>query len=190
MAPNRNAATQDPIVDRWQSHLQYAVEAGIAPQIALGQSADALTALIGLAALRLLLETCSDMSAPLLTSGGASGAWLAALMQPQNGVQAHSPTAVTIYLGADPASVVASTGTLPRTPFGLRPSADRGLPNGYRDAVAPALQPAAPFTWEALPLRTLEPVGGLLGLNAGGGWLGWLGLLLALALVIGALVSS
>lgn len=190
MAPNRHAATQDPIVDRWQSHLQYAVEAGIAPQIALGQSADALTALVGLAALRLLIESRSDMSAPLLTAGGASGAWLAVLMQPQNGAPTHSPFAMTIFLGADPASVVASAGTLPRLPYGLRSPADRFLPVGFRDAIAPPLQPASPFTWESLPLRALEPVGGLMGLHVPGAWLGWLGLLLAIGLVVGALIAS
>ncbi len=190
MAPNRHAATQDPIVDRWQSHLQYAVEAGTAPQIALGQSSDALTALIGLAALQLLIETRSDMSAPLLTAGGASGAWLGALMQPQNGAPAHSPSALNIYLGADEANAIAAAGTLPRPPFGLRAPADRGLPAGFRAAIAPPLQPGAPFTWESLPLRTLEPLGGLSGVNARGAWLAWLGFLLAVALVVGALVSS
>jgi hypothetical protein len=190
MAPNRRTATQDPIVDRWQSHLQYAVEAGIAPHVALGQSADALTALIGLTALQLLIEARSDMSAPLLTAGGTSGAWLAALMQPQNGVAGHSPSALTIYLGADAASAIAAAGILPRPPAGLRPPADRALPVGFRDGAAPALQPASPFIWESLPLRALEPVGGLASIPTRGAWLGWLGLILALVLVVGALVAS
>ncbi len=189
MAPYRNAATQDPIVDRWQSHLQYAVEAGIAPHIALGLSADALTACIGLAALQLLIETRSDMSAPLITVGGASGAWLDALMLPQNGVAARSPSAQTLFMGVDPASALASAATLSRPPLGLRHPADRALPVGYRAAIAPVLQPASPFTWESLPLRALEPVGGLTGVNPHGSWFGWLGLILALALVVGALVS-
>ncbi len=190
MAPNRPAATQDPIVDRWQAHLQYAVEAGIAPQIALGHSPDALTALIGLAALQLLIETRGDMSAPLLTTGGASGAWLAALMQAQNGAPGRSPSALAIYLGADSACTVASANILPHTPPGLRAPGDRALPVGFRDNFAPSLQPASPFTWESLPLRALEPVGGLPALHAPGAWLAWLGLALALALVVGALVNS
>jgi hypothetical protein len=154
MAPNR---TEDPILTEWQAELHHAIEAGASPQVALGYSAGVLPALVGLDALRRLIDQRRDVTAPLVTAGGPSGAWLSALAQPQNGTPLHSPGTITLYTGADPGTHLASGGTLPLPPTGVPARNDRGLPHGFAERAAPALAPAAPFAWELLPLRVLEP---------------------------------
>lgn len=184
MLPNRDL---DPILSVWQAELQYAVEAGVAPQIALGHSDNALTALVGTETLRRLVELRSDVTSPLVAAGGPSGAWLSPLTQPQNGVDARTPSMVTLFTGADAATHISSGATLPLHPTGLRPARERNLPAGYRDLLAPALQPALPLTWESLPWRLLEPHPEAAALPAGP-WLGWLALGFSAVLILGALV--
>ncbi len=206
MAPNRRA---DPILTEWQSELHYAIEAGASPQVALGYSTGVLPALVGLDALRRLIDQRQDVTVPLVAAGGPDGAWLAALTQPQNGAPLHSPAMVTLYTGADLGTHLAAGGTLPAPPAGTHPPSDRGLPRGFADRMAPALAPAAPFAWDLLPLRVLEPprsdkggpgperagtaypgtegAGALVGLPAGAA-AGWLALALVALLIIGSLV--
>lgn len=186
MAPNR---TPDPILTEWTAELHYAIEAGVAPQVALGYSPGPLPALVGLDALRRLVDQRNDLTMPLVWAGGPSGAWLAALMQPQNGTPVHSPSLRTFYTGADPACHVSSGAMLPQHPAGFHAPDSRNLPAGYAGQIAPALQPAAPFAWESMPLRALEPVSGApVGLPTAGAWPGWLALALATILIVGSLL--
>jgi hypothetical protein len=168
--------------------------------MALGSSNGVLPALAGLDALRRLVDKRNDMTTPLVSAGGPSGAWLAALAQPQNGTPVHSPSMHTLYTGDDPAAHLASGATLPRPPAGLRAPGSRNLPPGFAALIAPATQPAIPFAWESLPLRTLEsappsappsalpPGAGQAGLLGAGRWGGWLGLALAALLIVGSIL--
>lgn len=192
---------QAPVLHAWHSDLNDSIEAGIAPTIPLGMSDAALTALPSLSLLRDLAAQRTDMSVPTALAGGGSGAWLMALFinaesadgQPPataDGASAErvSPPPVLSYAGADAATYMASAGILPRAPVGLQPVTDRGLPAGVRDAVAPALQPAAPVAWENVPFRLLETAGGATGLPAASPLMGWLAGILVIAMILGALI--
>ncbi len=185
MLPNREV---EPIISAWQAQIHHAVEAGSAPELALGSSDDVLSTLVGHEALRATTETRTDMTQPLVTAGGASGAWLDALLMPNVGDGAPAPSWNTLYTGADPATHVATSLTTPQHPNGLRPPGDRALPSGIADMIAPALHPASPFNLDTMALRTLWPPGSLFGVRSGGRWLSWLGLLLAVALIAGAVL--
>ncbi len=175
------------ILADWQAEIQYAIEAGVAPALGAESGSSVGPALVGLEAVRLLAEARRDMTSPVVTAGGASGAWLSQLMQPQVGPLANSPSLVTLFAGADEATQIASAGTLPRAPAGLAPPGNRMLPNGYRPQVAPTLQPASPVTWESLPLQQLEIDANPLGALPAGAAAGWVALLFVALLILGAL---
>lgn len=179
-----------PILNAWQSDLHFAVEAGIAPQIPLGSSLSPLTALPGLELLGNLAAQRTDMTTPTVLAGGTSASWLAALYTVSAAsANRRSPAPVLLYSGADAATHMATAGTLLLHPARLRSTSDRALPAGYRDHVAPSLQPAAPITWENLSLRILEPAGTPTGLPAASLWLGWLAAALASIMILGALIT-
>jgi hypothetical protein len=199
-AKNNNSST----LYRWQSDLNYAIEAGIAPIIPLGASDSALTALPSLLLLYDLAAQRTDITVPTALAGGSSGAWLAGLFAASdspglavqalqaNGTEKHtrvSPSPVVVYSGVDSATHMASAGILPRPPAGLLPLTDRGLPAGIRDMVAPSLQPAAPVTWENAPFRMLEPAESATGLPAASLWMGWLAGALTIIMILGALIA-
>lgn len=197
---------QTPILQTWQSDLNYAVEAGIAPTIPLGVSDSALVALPSLSLLRHLSAQRTDMTVPIVLAGGGSGAWLTALLvdtesaaTPVLGAETDdgartpqerlSPEPVVVFSGADAATHMASSGILPKPPARLEPVTDRGLPAGVRDAVAPALQPAASMAWENMPFRILDSEGGATGLPAASRWIGWLAGVLTILMILGALIA-
>jgi len=191
------------ILHTWQSDLNYAIEAGIAPTIPLGASDSALTALPSLLLLYDLAAQRTDVTVPTALAGGSSGAWLAGLFaagetagapleSAADGLGSHSrlsPAPVVVYSGVDSATHIASAGILPRPPAGLLPVTDRGLPAGIRDMVAPSLQPAAPVTWENAPFRMLESAEGATGFPAASLWMGWLAGILTIIMILGALIA-
>lgn len=194
---------QTPLLQAWHSDLHYAIEAGIAPLVPLGLSASALTALPALSLLRDLAVERTDMTIPTVLMGGSSGAWLAALFVIADGAPGRSslashpnagrsPQPVLLFSGVDAATHMASAGVLPKPPRGLRAITDRELPMGVRDPVAPILQPAAPITWENLPLRILETPdssrASTAGLPPASLWMGILAALLVLIMILGALI--
>lgn len=200
LAQSNHAST----LHTWQSDLNYAIEAGIAPTIPLGASDTALTALPSLLLLYDLAAQRSDVNVPTALVGGSSAAWLAALFAAgegaglpvhspaPDGAGSHSrvsPAPVVVFSGVDSATHIASAGILPRPPAGLLPVTDRGLPAGIRDMVAPSLQPAAPVTWENVPLRMLESPEGATGLPAASFWIGWLAGILTIIMILGALIA-
>ncbi len=87
---------------------------------------------------------------------------------------------------------MASAGTLPKPPRGLHAITDRELPLGVRDAAAPVLQPAAPITWENMPLRILEnpdsSQASAVGMPPASLWMGVLAAILVLIMILGALI--
>lgn len=194
---------QTPLLQGWQSDLHYAVEAGIAPLMPLGVSQAVPAALPALSLLRDLAVERTDMTIPTVLMGGSSGAWLAALFLAADGAPGksslashpnagRSPQPVLLFSGVDTATHMASAGTLPKPPRALRPTTDRELPPGVRDAVAPILQPAAPIAWENLPLRILENPdssrASAAGMPPASLWMGILAALLVLIMILGALI--
>jgi hypothetical protein len=167
--------------------MQFAIEAGVAPALAVGGGSSVAPALVGLEAVRMLVEQRRDMTSPVATAGGGSGVWLSVLLQPQDGQAAHSPPLIALFSGPDEATQIASGGTLPKPPAGLFPPGNRGLPSGYRPHVAPSLQPASPLLWESLPIHELEPNDAPLGAMPAGPLLGWTALIFVALLILGAL---
>lgn len=194
---------QRPLLQAWQSDLHFAIEAGAAPLLPLGISASSLTALPALSLLRDLASERTDMTTPTVLMGGSGGAWLAALFlaaDPAPGRSTlsshpnagHSPPPVLLFSGLDAATHMASAGTLPKAPRGLRALSDRELPLGMRDSVAPALQPVAPIAWENLPFRFLDNPDAnrpsAAGMPSASLWMGAIAGLLVLIMILGALI--
>lgn len=198
-------SSHTPILHTWQSDLNYAIEAGIAPVIPLGGTDSTLTSLSSLSLLRELAAQRTDMTTPTVLAGGSNAVWLTALFlnaeaaragQSASGISLRegygaviaSPIPIVLFTGVDPAMQVASGGILPRTPAGLQPVTDRGLPIGVRELVAPALQPATPVTSENLPFRILEASGEGSGMPAASLWMGAVAAVMVLIMILGALI--
>lgn len=188
----------EPILTIWRAQVHYAIEAGDAPDLAIGSSDEVLTTLAGEAALLAMAESRTDMTQPTVSTGGGTGAWLTAFAR-ASAARAPSDTSprqiappappwITLYTGADAATHIASGQTLPHHPNGLRSLESRGVPAGFADALSPTLHPAAPLTWENLPFRALANGGVFPGLRAAGAWCGWLALILCVLLIAGAIL--
>jgi hypothetical protein len=179
------------ILSDWQSEIQFAVEAGVAPSLSVGNADTLPAAMVGISAVRRLIEQRHDMTSPVLTVGGTSGAYPAILLMPQEGADQRAPSLVVLFSGIDEGTQIATASTLPKAPARLHQPGDRALPAGYRPYVSPSLQPASPLSWDNVPFRAMEPSEPTASVDAlpGGGLVGWLALLLVALLILGALAS-
>jgi hypothetical protein len=173
----------------WQSSLNEGVEAGIAPELAVGTTSATIPALTGVEALHRLSETRSDMTSPQVVAGGSTGVWLAALTLPQDEVPHHSPPVTTLFAGADTALYLATAGTQPIWVGGARKLGKRRLPEGYCELVAPGLQPGTPPSWETFAFRVLDATGQGQSARSSDRWLSWLALGLVLIMIVGAFLQ-
>jgi hypothetical protein len=174
----------------WTHTVDLNLEAGQRPLLDAGAGIGLLENLPVLVALHAYAQQRRDVTAPLITTGGNPLLWLAATMHEQPSQLPTSPGLTVLYGGPDLATQLAVIATLaPPRPVDLWRNQ---LPTQLASWFAPTTQGGA-VRWEAFPwaqaevaqqpvLTTVEP-------SSGERWLSWLGLGLALVLIILALLA-
>jgi len=171
------------IDEAWQQELDLSLETGESPLFDVGASTGGLEGMNGVLALWRMDAGRRDLTAPVVTAGGMSGAWLAALhhVRPDD-TPVRSPAIITAYTAPDIATHMAGQ-TLwdtRRSAFRRRPA---DVPPWAHGAVVPEALPGAPAPWETLPLSVTARNGGR------DGWLAWAGVVLAVALLLIAVLA-
>lgn len=175
----------------WQPEIEFAEEANSTPALYCAGSAQVLDSAPGLLAAEALAVARADLTAPVLLAGGPSPGWLALLFHARPAdAPPLSPGCVTLFAGADAATLLASGQIArPRGPF-APPMHDLG--SGYDALVRPRLEPGVPLRWEMLPfwLATLPtPAAPTPSDDARQEWLAWAAVALALIMLAAALVA-
>jgi hypothetical protein len=190
---NRSSAA---VQEAWQNEIDSMFEGGLTPFLDVGATLRPWDGVDSLLALQRLASQRSDLTAPLITGGGDGIFWLNMLLLPLASHAARSPGITFLYVGADPATYMATLWLETRRETLL--PAFLGTPPVLRPFFAPHAAPGAIATWQALPFLvsgekhpTLVSPGaeGSAGAqSANRDWLAWGTILLAVAMVVFALV--
>lgn len=139
----------------WEAEIDTAVEAGREPLLVLGHSLTALRPLTGLLAFEQWAAYRTDISTVRVAMGGPAPLWISTVVGARAGRHEVQP----IYLGEDPATVIATLNlvtTQTAMPSTRRLPAPGHVPPGYAPFVLPAAHPAAPLPWDALPFTRMQ----------------------------------
>ena len=180
------------ILARWQSQTERATEADaqpdgeIAPLLHLGPVQDALIGLHGLHALHAFAAARRDLAAPTALAGGDSGTWLLALaaqrdVSPLRGIDAAVDNDAAVDDVQPPLPLHVVYGGVDRATYAA--SSEDAL----AWQIAPAQQPGAALAWSALPFVPTDWIRAD-SLQAEARWTAWLGVALALLLLLAALI--
>jgi len=211
MSPHDDANT---ILSIWSREAAQALEAGRVPLVVLGAGSTGLDALPALSALAGLDDERTGLATPAALAGGDGGLWLLALMQrprrirPQAGgdaarraqaIQARVPPA--LFTGPDPALHAATLNLAAQwvTPTPVSTAGGQGerVPPGLAWAIFPERSAGAMNQWAWLPWESLglpadldpTPDPGTAPVAAPAGmWTAYVGLFLALGLLLTALL--
>ncbi|HAJ38089.1 MAG TPA: hypothetical protein DCL15_20655 [Chloroflexi bacterium] len=173
----------DSIATAWREMLDLSLETGEAPVYTIGAPADGLTGQAAVIALALLDAGRKDLTLPLVTAGGVSPLWLAALWHPRAAsAPPQTPPTTAAYTAPDITTHLAALTTWDtrRAAYHQRP---QQLPPWAQPLAAPETNPAAPEPWQSLPLARFSTHG------ERDGWLAWAGLVMAVALLLIAVLA-
>ncbi len=194
---NRSSAS---LVVAWQAMIEERLEAGQTPLLDLGAQPQLLTSLPALTALCTFAASRLDITAPVVTTGGDGSLWVATLFYALDGRSEPRPHPLRlIYAGADAATVSATATTQSESLAHPALRTTEGSLISLQQQMAPARQPAAALTSEALPFLLTTPnidqiPGQFTGQSAGQSniesWLANVGLALALGLILIAILIA
>jgi len=170
------------IADAWRQWLDLGQETGESPIFTVDALSDGLTGANAILALALLDAGRRDPTTPALLIGGVSPVWLAALWRNYSPAMAPgtAPT-IVVYTAPDPAThrAACTVWDVRRSPFLQRPGA---APPWAQAEAGPDANPGLPERWEVAPLGRFASTQGR------DGWLAWVGVAMALALLLIALL--
>lgn len=186
---NRSASQ---IAAAWQTEIETKLEAGATPLLMTGTPSLALAGMAALSAYQQFMAQRTDITTPLLVTGGSSALWLGLLLAP--GEQRATPLPAVVCGGPDAATYLASVQTLSTGRLTAPPLVRSGAPAALAPFYAPRVTPAVPAAWETLPFvevgegprPTLAPSSP--DLDPANDWIAWGAMLLALCLVLSALL--
>jgi hypothetical protein len=167
----------------WNESLDLNLEAGDSPFFGVDAVSSGLVGMNAVLAMALLDAQRSDLTAPQILIGGVSPLWLAALWHVRpNSAPRRTPPITVIYSAPDVATHLAAhtTWDTRRSTFYHRPG---NLPPWMQPEAGPESNPATPGRWEDAPLNQFSMVGNR------DGWLAWVGVVTAIALLLIALLS-
>lgn len=169
------------IADAWRQTLDLSLETGESPIFSVDALAGGLASVHTAVALALLDAQRSDLTAPTLAIGGVSPEWLAVLWheRPESAPRRTPPTAIA-YTAPDAATQLAA-----RTTWDTRRSAFHQRPANLPPwAQLEAEATSVARRWDVAPLHRFTDSSGR------DGWLAWAGVVMAIALLLIALLSS
>lgn len=179
---NQGRSPQD-IATAWRETLDFSLETGEAPVYTVDASADGLAGQSALLALTLLEAGRKDLTTPQLAVGGVGPLWLATLWHPRPAnAPARTPPTTTVYTAPDVATHLAALTTwdIRHSAYYRRP---QQLPPWVQPEAAPETNPAAPASWQSIPLARFSTRAGR------DGWLAWAGVVVAVALLLIAVLA-
>jgi hypothetical protein len=178
------ARSPQNIENAWNESLDLSLETGESPIFEMDAVSGGLTGMNAVLAMTLLDAQRTDLTAPQLLIGGASPLWLAALFhsRPDNAPR-RTPPLTVIYTAPDVATDLAARTTWDtrRSAFYQRPA---NLSPWAQPEAGPERNPATPDRWELAPLSRFSMTGNR------DGWLAWMGVVAATALLLIAVLIS
>ena len=182
---NRSSAS---LVAAWQAMLDERLEAGQTPLLDLGGPPQLLTSLPALTALCTFAASRVDITTPVVTTGGDGSLWVATLFYAldERGKPRPHPLRL-VYAGADAATIGATIATQSQSLAHPALRATESSLISLQRQMAPARQPAAALTSEALPFLLTNQSGVESTVES---WLAKVGLALALGLIVVAILIA
>lgn len=166
------------IKNAWNESLDLSLETGESPLFGVDALSSGLAGMNAVLAMALLDAERSDLTTPQLLIGGVSPLWLAALWNSRaDSAPLRTPPMTVIYSAPDVATHLAActTWNTRRSAFYHRPG---NLPPWAQMEAGAESNPAMPGRWEAAPMSHLSMTGNR------DGWLAWVGVVTAIALLL------
>jgi|GEM_PF-1632150 len=146
---NRSA---NQVITHSQAKIERSLEMGQQPLINLGISQTVLDNLHAWSALQKLAATRTDMTRPILLTGGQSATWLATLLHTRQDAPERSPNLLVSYAGPDQTTYMAIQTTH------YTQAGPASLPPALINIFAPLAQPAVAPLWDRLPFVAVDDI--------------------------------